>query len=627
MSEELQREPTAPRKIQELSDRLISQIAAGEVIERPASVVKELVENSLDAGATDIEVRLEEGGIKRIVVADNGCGIPKKDLPLALKRHATSKIRTLTDLESVASFGFRGEALASIDSVADVTITSRTAEAEEAWAISRDGIVPAAGQKGTRIEVKDLFYLTPARRKFLKSPATETAHILTQIERMALANPSVRFRVFTNARASLHLPAQQTAERVFAVMPEEFKDACRPISADAPGLHLEGWVGLPTAARSRADKQFFFVNGRFIRDRVLQHAVKTAYADVLHVQAQPMFVLSLSINPSRVDVNVHPQKSEVRFRDGQLVHSFVSSAIMRAIAHGAGEQAPVSLSGSHPNESAPVSQPLVVPAQRPASGSFAASGRFERSSAMHNAPKPLTEQQWLNLYGGSHTSLTAEGSNPSPSAEPSKPVFADLLAQATAHNQPLGRPIAQIAGIYVLAENSEGLVIVDMHAAHERVTYEKLKATSVGTDITQLLVPTVFKVSDETMALFEEHKEKFAPLGLEVTAAGENSLTLRALPAILARGKFDAADLVTHLLEDFARFGDSALTEQLRNECLATMACHGSVRAHRELTLQEMDALLREMERTDRADQCNHGRPTWTQLTLADLDKLFMRGK
>ena len=626
MSEELQREPTAPRKIQELSDRLISQIAAGEVIERPA-VVKELVENSLDAGATDIEVRLEEGGIKRIVVADNGCGIPKEDLPLALKRHATSKIRTLTDLESVASFGFRGEALASIDSVADVTITSRTAEAEEAWAISRDGIVPAAGQKGTRIEVKDLFYLTPARRKFLKSPATETAHILTQIERMALANPSVRFRVFTNARASLHLPAQQTAERVFAVMPEEFKDACRPISADAPGLHLEGWVGLPTAARSRADKQFFFVNGRFIRDRVLQHAVKTAYADVLHVQAQPMFVLSLSINPSRVDVNVHPQKSEVRFRDGQLVHSFVSSAIMRAIAHGAGEQAPVSLPGSHPVEPMSVSQPLEIPAQRPASGSFAASGRFERSSATHNAPKPLTEQQWLNLYGGSHTSPFSKGSNPSPSAEPSKPVFADLLTQAVAHNQPLGRPIAQIAGIYVLAENSEGLVIVDMHAAHERVTYEKLKATSVGTDITQLLVPTVFKVSDETMALFEEHKEKFAPLGLEVTAAGENSLTLRALPAILARGKFDAADLVTHLLEDFARFGDSALTEQLRNECLATMACHGSVRAHRELTLQEMDALLREMERTDRADQCNHGRPTWTQLTLADLDKLFMRGK
>lgn len=381
------------------------------MIERPASVVKELVENSLDAGATDIEVRLEEGGIKRIVVADNGCGIPKEDLPLALKRHATSKIRTLTDLESVASFGFRGEALASIDSVADVTITSRTAEAEEAWAISRDGIVPAAGQKGTRIEVKDLFYLTPARRKFLKSPATETAHILTQIERMALANPSVRFRVFTNGRASLHLSAQPTAERVFAVMPEEFKDACRPISADAPGLHLDGWVGLPTAARSRADKQFFFVNGRFIRDRVLQHAVKTAYADVLHVQAQPMFVLSLSINPSRVDVNVHPQKSEVRFRDGQLVHSFVSSAIMRAIAHGAGEQAPVSLPGSHPVEPMSVSQPLEIPAQRPVSGSYASSRSFERSSVNNNTPKPLTEQQWLNLYGGSHTVPASVSSN------------------------------------------------------------------------------------------------------------------------------------------------------------------------------------------------------------------------
>ena len=609
MSEELQREPTAPRKIQELSDRLISQIAAGEVIERPASVVKELVENSLDAGATDVEIRLEEGGIKRIVVADNGCGIPKEDLPLALKRHATSKIRTLTDLESVASFGFRGEALASIDSVADVTITSRTAEAEEAWAISRDGIVPAAGQ----------------------------THILAQVERMALANPSVRFRVFTNARASLHLPAQPTAERVFAVMPAEFKDACRPLEADAPGLHLEGWVGLPTAARSRADKQFFFVNGRFIRDRVLQHAVKTAYADVLHVQAQPMFVLSLSINPSRVDVNVHPQKSEVRFRDSQLVHSFVSSAIMRTIAHGAGDQAPVSMHESQPDE--PIQarpNPAAMPL-RPTGGTFASGGHFERPASSSVAPKPLTEQQWLNLYGGSHTSPSPVSSNPTPS---SKLSFADLLSQATAHNQPLGRPIAQIAGIYVLAENSQGLVIVDMHAAHERVTYEKLKATSVGTDIyeklkatsvgtdiTQLLVPTVFKVSDETMALFEEHKEKFAPLGLEVTAAGENSLTLRALPAILARGKFDAADLVTHLLEDFARFGDSALTEQLRNECLATMACHGSVRAHRELTLQEMDALLREMERTDRADQCNHGRPTWTQLTLADLDKLFMRGK
>lgn len=624
---EVQKEATGPqRRIQELSDRLISQIAAGEVIERPASVVKELVENSLDAGATDIEVRLEEGGVKRIVVSDNGCGIPKEDLPLALKRHATSKIRTLTDLESVASFGFRGEALASIDSVADVTVTSRTPGASEAWAISRDGIVPAAGSEGTRIEVKDLFYLTPARRKFLKSPATETAHILAQIERMALANPAVRFRVFANGRASVHFPVQETAERVFAVMPEEFKSACREISADAPGMHLQGWVGLPTAARARADKQFFFVNGRFIRDRVLQHAVKTAYADVLHVQAQPMFVLSLSINPARVDVNVHPQKSEVRFRDSQLVHSFVSSAIMRAIAHTAGEQVPVSMPQAQAASDTPLpadkrnmSELRSVTMDRIPTGSFVPRQSFKPA----NATKPLSEQQWLNLYGGSHT--TSEAKQSEVSHEPA--TFADMLTEAAAHNQPLGRPIAQIAGIYVLAENSQGLVIVDMHAAHERVTYEKLKASSVGTDVTQLLVPAVFNVSDETMALFEEHREKFSDLGIEVSAAGEHSLMLRALPAILAQGRFDAAELVTGLLDDFARFGASALTEQMRNECLATMACHGSVRAHRELTLQEMDALLRSMERTDRADQCNHGRPTWTQLTLADLDKLFMRGK
>lgn len=629
MSEAQKQESSPRRRIQELSDRLISQIAAGEVIERPASVVKELVENSLDAGADDIEVRLEEGGIKRIVVADNGCGIAKEDLPLALKRHATSKIRTLTDLESVRSFGFRGEALASIDSVADVTITSRTPGASQAWAISREGIVPAAGVEGTRIEVKDLFYLTPARRKFLKSPATETAHILAQIERMALANPGVRFRVFSNGRASMHFPAQPADERVFAVMPEEFKTAYRPISADAPGLHLEGWVGLPTLARARTDKQFFFVNGRFIRDRVLQHAVKTAYADVLHVQAQPMFVLSLSINPARVDVNVHPQKSEVRFRDSQLVHGFVSSAIMRAIAHGAGDQPPVSLhseSSPQPVTAALASSSAAVLHDRAGSWAGSASAGAVHATAPSHAGAAVSQQQWLKLYGGAHTSAT-EPSDSVRSPAATRGGFADMLSEAASHNQPLGRPIAQIAGVYVLAENSQGLVIVDMHAAHERVTYEKLKASSVGTDVVQLLVPAVFNVSEETMALFEEHRDKFAELGMEVSAAGEHALTLRALPAILARGKVDAAELVSGLLEDFARFGRSALTEQMRNECLATMACHGSVRAHRELTLEEMDALLRAMERTDRADQCNHGRPTWMQLTLADLDKLFMRGK
>lgn len=631
MSEEVKN--SAPRRpIHELSDRLISQIAAGEVIERPASVVKELVENSLDAGADDIEIRLEEGGVKRIVVADNGCGIPKEELPLALKRHATSKIRTLTDLESVASFGFRGEALASIDSVADVTVTSRTRDADEAWAIGREGIGPAAGTPGTRIEVKDLFYLTPARRKFLKSPATETAHILAQVERMALANPAVRFRVFSNGRASVHFAAQETADRVFSVMPGEFRQASRRIEADAPGLHLEGWVGLPTLARARTDKQFFFVNGRFIRDRVLQHAVKTAYADVLHVQAQPMFVLSLSINPARVDVNVHPQKSEVRFRDSSLVHGFVSSAIMRAIAHGAGEQAPVELAdtGQTPAVLAVHPVPPVYRPNVPAAAGVFSHGAGARSTAPAPAshPKPLTEEQWLSLYGGSHVTPASETRPAQQSASgSSQGVFSDMMENAQAINQPLGRAIAQIAGIYILAENDRGLVIVDMHAAHERINYEKLKASAVGKDQVRMLVPAVFNVSDETMALFEEHRDKFAGFGLEVSAAGEHALMLRALPAILAQGKVDAAELVTSLLEDFARFGDSNITEERRNECLATMACHGSVRAHRELTLPEMDALLRDMERTNRADQCNHGRPTWTQLTLSDLDKLFMRGK
>lgn len=628
--------PARGGRIAELSDRLISQIAAGEVIERPASVVKELVENSLDAGATDIEVRLEEGGVKRIVVTDNGCGIAREDLALALKRHATSKIRTLTDLESVASYGFRGEALASIDSVADVVITSRTPGASEAWSIDRQGIEPAAGQEGTRIEVRDLFYLTPARRKFLKSAATETAHISAQIERMALANPDVRFRVFSNGKALLNYPAQETAERVFAVMPEEFRDACRPIQADAPGLHLEGWVGLPTAARSRADKQFFFVNGRFIRDRVLQHAVKTAYADVLHVQAQPMFVLSLSINPSRVDVNVHPQKSEVRFRDSQLVHGFVSSAIMRAIAHGAAEAQSEGAGDAQAGAQSPAAfERTPAPASLSWPQRHAASDGNSHAGAAESRPAPLSTQQWLDLYGGAHTTpapfAAASGGSTAraseAAAQPGKSAFAERMHEAAQQSQPLGRPVAQIAGVYILAENSQGLVIVDMHAAHERVTYEKLKAGSIGTDVTQLLVPAVFNVSDETMALFEEHKDKFAGLGLEVTAAGEHALALRALPAILARGRFDAAELVCGLLEDFGRFGESSLTQQRRNECLATMACHGSVRAHRELTLQEMDALLRAMERTERADQCNHGRPTWTQLTLADLDKLFMRGK
>ena len=402
-----------PRHIAELSDRLISQIAAGEVIERPASVVKELVENAVDAGSTMIEVRLDDGGIKRIVVTDNGCGIEKDELPLAVKRHATSKIRTLNDLESVESFGFRGEALASIASVSDMTVTSRVPGAASAWAIGREGVEPAAGAPGTRIEVKDLFYLTPARRKFLKSPATELAHCLAQIERIAMANPGIEFHVFANGKPAMTLVAAGPEERIRSIMPREFTDARREVVAEAPGIRLTGWVGLPTSARSRTDKQYFFVNGRFIRDRVLQHAVKTAYADVLHGQAQPMYALMLSINPTRVDVNVHPQKSEVRFRDSQLVHGFVTRAIMKALSFAAGEESalPPEAAGSVPtqqnsmtagaNAGAPtVLEPTAADAMKVQSLARFSGGRSHLAGgfAKHAKPQPLTEEQWLKLF-------------------------------------------------------------------------------------------------------------------------------------------------------------------------------------------------------------------------------------
>ncbi|MGN1209480.1 MAG: DNA mismatch repair endonuclease MutL [Duodenibacillus sp.] len=622
--------------IQLLDDRLVSQIAAGEVVERPASVVKELVENAVDAGATAVEVRLEEGGIKRIVVSDNGCGIPKESLVLALTRHATSKIHSLNDLESVMSFGFRGEALASIASVSDMRVVSRTADADRAWAIAskngraaaQDAITPAAGEKGTRIEVSDLFYLTPARRKFLKSPATEQAHVLAQIERVALANPHIDFRVFAGGKPVLNLPAALTEGRVFAVMPREFKGECRQVVADMPGLHLEGWTGLPTAAKSRTDSQYFFVNGRFLRDRVLQHAVKTAYADVLHGASQPLYCLMLTIDPTRVDVNVHPQKSEVRFRDAQLVHQFVAKALASALAasavveEGAGcaVREPVALSPSGPSYPA-----------RPLGGS-ASSVSFPQGGFARPKPQPPRDiEGWLSLYGASHTApQTPSTARPS---EQSQLVSGDRAAlpeplSASGHCGRLGRPIAQIGGIYVLAENERGLVVVDMHAAHERITYESLKAKkNLGMDKTVLLVPSTFRVSDEQMAAFEEHRDTLADFGLEVSAAGENALMVRSLPAILAHECADTAQLVRSVLDDLAKFGTSSLTEEMRNACLATMACHGSVRAHRRLTMGEMEALLRQMEETDRIDQCNHGRPTWLELTLEDLDKLFLRGR
>ena len=628
------------RPIHALSDQLISQIAAGEVIDRPASVVKELVENAVDAGAHRIEVRLREGGVKEITVTDDGCGIPEDELKLALTRHATSKIGSLLDLEKVASYGFRGEALASIASVADVTVTSRTAEAESASAIYPDGHVgPAAGNLGTTVKVADLFYKTPARRKFLKAERTETAHVTEQLQRMALSCPDVDIRLSVDGTGVLSLPSQAADERVFAVMPESFRAASRGVLAESDTMRITGFAGLPTAAKARTSAQYFFVNGRFVRDKVLQHAVRTAYADVLHGAMQPLFCLMLDIDPQLVDVNVHPQKSEVRFRDSGAVHRFITHAITDALA-----------SGGRTNPEPSVEFPSEVPdaevavaVKEPTGHEVIQSKRFASNAA--SKPAPLSQEQWLALYGRkreeerrlSDTPLFATTETAkSVALESAAKMWADTLRVPQEEPQlpevkvtaPLGRALAQLAGIYILAENEEGLLIVDMHAAHERINYERLKAAAnKNLSVQPLLVPVTFRVTGEEMGTFEEYGEALASLGLEVTAAGEAALAVRALPAVLAREKTDVEKLVTSVLADLAQYGTSTLTKEMRNKCLATMACHGSIRANRHLTVPEMQAILDDMPRTPRSDQCNHGRPTWTVVTVKELDKLFLRGQ
>ena len=628
------------RPIHALSDQLISQIAAGEVIDRPASVVKELVENAVDAGAHRIEVRLREGGVKEITVTDDGCGIPEDELKLALTRHATSKIGSLLDLEKVASYGFRGEALASIASVADVTVTSRTAEAESASAIYPDGHVgPAAGNLGTTVKVADLFYKTPARRKFLKAERTETAHVTEQLQRMALSCPDVDIRLSVDGTGVLSLPSQAADERVFAVMPESFRAASRGVLAESDTMRITGFAGLPTAAKARTSAQYFFVNGRFVRDKVLQHAVRAAYADVLHGAMQPLFCLMLDIDPQLVDVNVHPQKSEVRFRDSGAVHRFITHAITDALASGGRTNTEPSV--EFPSE-VPTAE-VAVAVKEPTGHEVIQSKRFASNAA--SKPAPLSQEQWLALYGRkreeerrlSDTPLFSATETAKPAApKPASETWADTLrgpqeepqlpeVKATA---PLGRALAQLAGIYILAENEEGLLIVDMHAAHERINYERLKAAAdKNLSVQPLLVPVTFRVTGEEMGTFEEYGEALVSLGLEVTAAGEAALAVRALPAVLAREKTDVEKLVTSVLADLAQYGTSTLTKEMRNKCLATMACHGSIRANRHLTVPEMQAILDDMPRTPRSDQCNHGRPTWTVVSIKELDKLFLRGQ
>ena len=628
------------RPIHALSDQLISQIAAGEVIDRPASVVKELVENAVDAGAHRIEVRLREGGVKEITVTDDGCGIPEDELKLALTRHATSKIGSLLDLEKVASYGFRGEALASIASVADVTVTSRTAEAESASAIYPDGHVgPAAGNLGTTVKVADLFYKTPARRKFLKAERTETAHVTEQLQRMALSCPDVDIRLSVDGTGVLSLPSQAADERVFAVMPESFRAASRGVLAESDTMRITGFAGLPTSAKARTSAQYFFVNGRFVRDKVLQHAVRAAYADVLHGAMQPLFCLMLDIDPQLVDVNVHPQKSEVRFRDSGAVHRFITHAITDALASGG-------RTDTEPSVESPSEVPtaeVAVAVKEPTGHEVIQSKRFASNAA--SKPAPLSQEQWLALYGRkreeerrlSDTPLFSATETAKPTApKPASETWADTLRVPQEEPQlpevkvtaPLGRALAQLAGIYILAENEEGLLIVDMHAAHERINYERLKAAAdKNLSVQPLLVPVTFRVTGEEMGTFEEYGEALASLGLEVTAAGEAALAVRALPAVLAREKTDAEKLVTSVLADLAQYGTSTLTKEMRNKCLATMACHGSIRANRHLTVPEMQAILDDMPRTPRSDQCNHGRPTWTVVSIKELDKLFLRGQ
>lgn len=686
------------RKIAELPSQLISQIAAGEVIERPASVVKELVENAIDAGAVTVEVRLEGGGLKRIVVSDDGSGIPKEELPLALKRHATSKIRNLLELEIVESLGFRGEALASIDSVAQLSIRSRTRGADSAWEIEDGEVHPAAGVEGTRIEVLDLFYKTPARRKFMKSEATETAHILEQIERQALATPDVAFTLVANGRTLLKLDAAENpADRIEAVLPKEFKGKNREIKASDGGMTLQGLVGIPTVSRSRADSQYFFVNGRFVRDKVLTHAMRTAYQDVLHGQAHPVFCLYLTMDPTAVDVNVHPAKREVRFRDSQRVHHFISSAVKRALAptqaSGLIERAEESLRPSETSSgelssgdrslragglrTGPVNSSASGDAKinfRAAMTFFGAdretvselgrqtdsSGQSGFSGTLRKPTPPVKADRTpdagiLPLQGGAYIARQEEerisdvlsSEEPSVSDErlscPSPSSCSESLCseregeknEKAVHEEGLpegwlGRPIAQIGGIYVLAENARGLVIVDMHAAAERITYERLKKQADARQIAvqPALIPQVFRISALELSTLEESRQTFEELGFDLSPVGTDALALRAMPSLLVDAPLPATEaMIHHLLDDLQEFGESSAVEEMRNRMLATMACHGSVRANRMLTLPEMDRLLRDMEKTERIDQCNHGRPTWRQLSLADLDKLFLRGQ
>jgi len=605
------------RPICALPDLLVSQIAAGEVIERPASVLKELVENAVDAGAQTVEIRLEAGGIRRIAVIDDGNGIAKDELTLALTRHATSKISSLEELESVHSMGFRGEALASIAAVSQLTLISRPKEAEHAWSLEPGAADPSAasGALGTTVDVKYLFDRVPARRKFLRAEATEFGHCIDAIERIALAFPEVGFRVFHNERAVRQWLPTSALKRISDVLGNEFNEHGIEVNAQGGLISLMGVVTRPTAARARADRQFLFVNGRHVRDRTVSHALRSAYADVLHGDRQPAYVLFLQVDPTAVDVNVHPAKHEVRFRDSGAVHRFVQQTVTQALAGVAGAQQ-VSALGEAVVASGPSSETPFMPTAFQASGVSSRSADFNHRSAP-SAPWQATTQQSF--------ALRETGQANSTSAQAWKTLYAPLDEPAPAW--PLGRALAQVHGIYILAQTSSGLALIDMHAAHERVVYEQLKLALDAQTLPQqtLLVPVVFRVTEKELALAQEYQEQINTLGFEMAPVGPQAMALRAVPAMLVRGDLEA--LARGILRDLEHIGASQLLTEQRNTLLATMACHGAVRANRQLTIDEMNALLRQMEQTERADQCNHGRPTWIHWSVSDLDKLFLRGQ
>ena len=595
--------------IRALPEHLVNQIAAGEVVERPASVVKELVENSLDAGACRVKVEIEGGGQRRIRIIDDGHGIPDAELALALHPHATSKIERLEDLEAVASLGFRGEALASIGSVSRLRLASRAAGADSGMQLVSEGgrtesPEPCPMPPGTDIDVRDLFFNTPARRKFLKTERTEFGHIDECIRRLALARMNCAFELHHNGRAVRRLPTADSdaarQRRVEDVCGNGFIEHALALDAEHDGMRLTGWVARPSFSRSQADMQFFFVNGRLVRDRLVTHAVRQAYSDVLYSGRHPAYVLMLELDPARVDVNVHPQKTEVRFRDGRTVHGFLFSKIHRALAE--------TRAGSDAGHAGPAAGRVELPAYASGGG---AGGRFgEAGQGGLGLPVAEAVQRYAEL------ARPADGE--------ARPLPAD---GGDAEVPPLGFALAQVHGIYVLAQNARGLVLVDMHAAHERIVYERMKMDWAEDRIRSqpLLVPETLAVSAREVRALEQHQDSLGRLGFELQPAGPESVLIRAVPTLLARA--DVHAMVRDVLADLVELGDSKRVEQAIDELLSTAACHGSVRANRRLNLDEMNALLRDMERTERSDQCNHGRPTWVELDLQQLDRLFLRGR